>query len=126
MIGIMAEKKNRRQFGKWGEEIAKTYLVERGFEVISQNFFTEYGEIDLVARRQDRIHFVEVKTRSNQRFGNPEDSITAKKLSHMIDSAQAFLQSHPEFDGDWQIDVISIQLSGESRFPEIRYFPNAH
>jgi putative endonuclease len=125
MIGNMGNKKGSRDLGKWGEGVAKSYLIERGFEVIVQNYYTEYGEIDLVALRDDRIHFVEVKTRRTQIFGNPEESITIRKLSHMVDSAQAYLLTHPEFEGDWQIDVISIQLFEGDRPPEIRFFENA-
>ena len=121
----MAGKRTPQELGKWGETQAKSYLEKRGFQVISQNVYTEYGEIDLIATRDDQIHFVEVKTRSTTQFGNPEESITPSKLSHMIASAEAYLQEHPEFEGGWQIDVIAIQVSRRGEFPEIRFFENA-
>ena len=122
---IMGVKKTGQELGKWGEMKAKSFLEERGFKVISQNVFTEYGEIDLVAKRDGQIHFVEVKTRSTTQYGHPEESITSNKLSHMIASAEAFMQEHPEFGGGWQIDVIAIQITHPDGHPEIRFFENA-
>jgi len=121
----MSGKKPTRDLGKWGETQAKAYLEDRGFEVISQNVYTEYGEIDLIAKKGNQVHFVEVKTRSSTRFGTPEASITPNKIRHMIESAEAFLQDHPEYEGGWQIDVIAIQVSGRGEIPEIRFFENA-
>jgi len=120
----MVRKKTTREFGKWGEVQARAYLEDQGYEVLFQNVYTEYGEIDLIVKRDDQIHFVEVKTRSNKNFGNPEESITPAKLRHMVDSAEAFLQDHPELKGGWQIDVIAIQVSDQGRL-EIRVFENA-
>ena len=120
----MVGKKTTRELGKWGEAQAKAYLEDQGFEVISQNVYTDYGEIDLVATRADQIHFVEVKTRSNKRFGHPEESVTPAKLRHMIDSAESFLQQHPDLKGSWQIDVIAIQVSDHGKL-EIEVFENA-
>lgn len=125
IINGMAGKKTAQELGKWGEIQAKSYLEERGYEVLSQNVYTEHGEIDLIAKREGQIHFVEVKTRSSTQFGHPEESITSDKLKHMVDSAEAFLQDHPEFEGGWQIDVIAIQVSHRGEHPEIRFFENA-
>ena len=121
----MSGKKTARELGKWGETQAKAYLEDRGFEVISQNVYTEYGEIDLIAKKEGQIHFVEVKTRSSTRFGTPEASITPNKIRHMIESAEAFLQDHPEYEGGWQIDVIAIQVPNLDELPVIRFFENA-
>lgn len=120
----MTEYMDFQELGKWGEELAKSYLQEQGFEVLFHNYHTEYGEIDLIANNHGRLHFVEVKTRRTKRFGYPEEAITPKKLTHMIDSASVFMQSHSEFEGDWQIDVIAIQISTENGPPEIRCFAN--
>jgi putative endonuclease len=121
----MVGKKTARELGRWGEDLAKSFLEGKGYQVMFQNVFTEYGEIDLVAKRKNQIHFVEVKTRRTKDFGHPEESITQSKLSHMIDSAEAFLQAHPEFEGSWQIDVIAILVTKQDKAPEIRFFENA-
>ncbi len=109
--------------GSWGEEHAQKWLEERGFEFFAKNYTTEYGEIDLIMRKADRLHFVEVKTRRTKRYGNPEDAVTGKKLAHMADSAQRFLQLHPEYEGEWQIDVIAVYAPSQG-VAEIRWFEN--
>ena len=120
----MEKKRTSKEFGKFGEDLAKSFLEKRGYQIIYRNYFTEYGEIDLIASKNDRLYFVEVKTRSTKKFGNPEEAVTQQKLAHMIDSARAFLQSHPEFEVDWQVDVIAIQITGKNESPEIRLFQN--
>jgi putative endonuclease len=66
-----AKKKNTRQIGAWGEQAARSYLEKQGFGILFQNVYTEYGEIDLVARKDGRLHMVEVKTRRTKTFGHP-------------------------------------------------------
>jgi len=120
----MTDQKSAKELGKWGEETAKSFLEERGYEVIYQNVYTEHGEIDLVALKENCTHFVEVKTRRTKNYGHPEDAITQYKLNHMINSANAFLLEHPELDGDWQIDVIAIQTGKRKDSLEIKMFKN--
>jgi putative endonuclease len=105
----MAKNLHAKSFGKWGEEKATIYYQQLGFEIIARNVHTPYGEIDLIVKDQTGIIFVEVKTRSSMSFGYPQESITKLKQEHMIKSADAFLQEHPEFEDHWTIDVLSIQ-----------------
>lgn len=127
---------NRRQLlGRWGEDQAAEYLVEHGYSILERNVRTRYGEIDLVAQLPEGIllssesHqvtvFVEVKTRSNQTFGLPEESVTARKREHMIAAAQSYLQAHPELGDAWRIDVIAIQRLQPGKSPSIYHFENA-
>ena len=111
--------------GRWGESIASEYLLEKGYTIIERNHRTEYGEIDLIAEYDGVIIFVEVKTRTGKKFGNPEEAITRQKTVHMIDSAQAFLQEHPQFAQEWRIDVIAIYQNKSSDSSEISHFENA-
>ena len=113
-----------KKLGSWGEDHAQKWLEARGFEFVARNVSTEYGEIDLVMRKENRLHFVEVKTRRTKQYGNPEDAITGTKLTHMVDSAQRFLQQHPEYEGDWQMDVLAIFVPSKSEAVEIRWFEN--
>ena len=110
--------------GLLGETLAADYLKEKGYTILERNARTPYGEIDLVACYESTIVFIEVKTRTSTRFGNPEDSITPSKRGHLIASIQAYLQSHPELTGDWRIDVIAIQKTG-SPDTAITHFENA-
>ena len=101
-------------FGSWGETEAIQFLEGKGYQVIERNIRTPFGEIDIIAELGGKLFFTEVKTRSNLSFGNPEDSINPRKLEHMENSAQFFVQEN-EFQGTWQIDVISITKKGNEK-----------
>jgi putative endonuclease len=133
-------KSRRQKLGEWGEGVAASFLRERGYTVLDRNARTPYGEIDLVAF-QDCPHtvailaetpapagvtvFVEVKTRSSTTYGLPEESVTPRKQTHLLAAAQAYLQAHPELEGDWRIDVIAVERQPSERQPTITHFENA-
>lgn len=116
--------KRKKYFGAWGEQTASQYLEGKGYIILARNVRTEYGEIDLVAKQQGEIIFVEVKTRNSAEFGFPEEAVTELKQQHLLDAAESFLQSHPELNGDWRIDVISIERT-EGKPLKIVHFENA-
>jgi putative endonuclease len=113
-----------KKLGGWGEQRAAEYLETKGYRILDRNVRTPYGEIDLVAETNLQLVFVEVKTRSSTRFGQPEEAIDEDKLTHMIESAESYLIEHPNLEGDWRIDVIAILLR-PGREPEITHFENA-
>lgn len=113
----------RLALGRWGEEQAAAFLQRRGYQILERNARTPYGEIDLLARQGDLLVFVEVKTRSSASYGFPEESVTPAKQAHLLAAAQAYLQEHPALDGDWQVDVIAVQVR-PGQAPAIRHFEN--
>lgn len=116
---------NKRQStGQWGEATAARYLVQKGYQIIERNVRTPYGEIDIVARQDQAVVFVEVKTRTSRKFGAPEVSVSARKQAHMIACAESYRQSHPLLDGEWRIDVIAIERQVDTS-PRIVHFENA-
>ena len=124
----MADKKAKRttkQIGDWGETQAAAWLEERGYQVIGRNLYTPYGEIDILTRFESRLVFFEVKTRRSSRFGRPEEAVTERKIQHLVESAQHYLQEHPELTEDWQIDVIAIQHDPKTGRTEFTHFENA-
>jgi len=114
--------KHNQRIGKWGEQIAADYLAQRGYEIIARNIRTPYGEIDIIAKQSDITIFVEVKTRTSNTMGLPEESINARKREHMLAAADHYAAEN-EID-HWQIDVIAIEGKPEST-PKITHFENA-
>ena len=126
---------SRQELGRWGEAHAAEYLVDQGYTIVARNERTPYGEIDLVAQKvygataeshesQELLVFVEVKTRTSQSFGYPEEAVTPRKQINLISAAEHYLQEHPDLDLDWRIDVISIERYPD-RAPIIHHFDNA-
>jgi putative endonuclease len=114
--------KHNQRIGKWGEETATEYLTQRGYKIVARNVRTPYGEIDIVANQVDILIFVEVKARTSNKMGLPEESITPRKREHMLAAADHYAAEH-EID-HWQIDVIAIE--GKPGWePKITYFENA-
>ena len=113
---------HHQRIGKWGEETATEYLTQRGYEIIARNMRTPYGEIDIVAKQGDTFIFIEVKTRTSNSMGLPEEAITPRKRQHMISAAEHYAAEH-EID-HWQIDVISIEGKPGLK-PKITCFENA-
>jgi putative endonuclease len=114
--------KHNQRIGKWGEETAAEYLMQKGYEIIGRNVRTPYGEIDIIAKHVDTTIFVEVKSRTSNKMGLPEESITPKKQEHMIACAEHYAAEN-EID-HWQIDVISIEGKPKETL-KVTHFENA-
>jgi putative endonuclease len=113
---------HNQRIGKWGEDTAAEYLAQKGYEVTARNIRTPYGEIDIVAKQADVTIFVEVKARTSNKMGLPEEAITPRKREHMLAAADHYAAEH-EID-HWQIDVIAIEGKPGSK-PKVTYFERA-
>lgn len=109
--------KRHLETGKTGEEMAARWLVQRGFEILHRNWRHSFYEIDIIAIKDGRLHFVEVKCRNKSSVGHPEDSVSRKKFKSLKRAADAFLQFFPEYH--WiQYDILAITLdtNGEDEY----------
>ena len=116
---------NRIEFGKWGEQKAVEYLLGKGIMVIDRNHRTHYGELDIIGLENTQVVFFEVKTRSNDLFGFPEESINIRKQEHLVNSAEEYMQVHPDLGEDWRIDVIAIEGHPRNQKINIQWYKNA-
>lgn len=114
--------KHNQRIGKWGEDAVAAYLAERGYEIIARNARTPYGEIDIIAKQAEITIFVEVKTRTSNKMGLPEDSVNLRKQAHMLACAEHY--SAENEINHWQIDVVAVEGKAESE-PKITHFENA-
>ena len=102
---------NNKAIGRFGEDIACEYLEGSGFEVIARNYNTRCGEIDVIAERRGMLHFIEVKTRTQNVFGQPIEAVTEFKMQRIIKSASLFIASErPDMNG-YSFDVIEIGIN---------------
>lgn len=113
---------HNQRIGQWGEETAVQYLTNKGCEILGRNLRTPYGEIDIVVKYKGQTIFVEVKTRTSNKMGLPEESITPRKRQHMLAAAEHYAAEHDL--ERWQIDVIAIEGKPGTQ-PNITYFENA-
>lgn len=101
-------KKYRKNFGIKGELVAEKFLKEKRYKIICKNFYTRRGEIDIIAQKEKLIIFVEVKTRSNLKYGTPSMAVNSTKLQHMKAAAKIFLTLNKFTKYDIRFDVIEV------------------
>ena len=102
-----------------GEDLAYRYLSDNGYRIVARNYRSRSGkgEIDLVGWDQDRLAFIEVKTRASDDFGRPERAVDSAKQQHLVRSANDYLRRSKVAPGQARFDVVSILLRDEG--PEV-------
>ena len=98
--------------GKLGENIAEKYLTKEGHIILDKNWHFGKEELDIIARKDDIIIFVEVKTRESNAFGEPEEFVTRKKQKHIIRAANAYIEKK-NLEMKVRFDVIAVLLDKE-------------
>lgn len=117
----------RTTFGMQAETIACHYLETRGYQILDRNYRKPWGEIDIIAKKQNVIIFFEVKANSKTFLGNfnPEIRVDQKKMKKIIRTATLYLsQELSQSDTSWQIDIISIVLVPGVTKAKITHFKN--
>lgn len=99
---------NKRRFGIVGEKIARDYLSTNGYKIIKTNFYTQKGELDIIAKKENYIDFIEVKTRTSDIYGTPASAVNKTKIKHMISAAKIFLRLNKFSKYEIRFDVIEI------------------
>lgn len=112
---------NHNITGKLGENLAAEFLVSQGFEILERNWKFSRAEIDIIAKEEDILVFLEVKTRSSIAFGKPEEFITKKKELLIMDASQQYMESEG-FDWEIRFDVVSVILDHSNSKCEIQLF----
>ena len=117
---------SKEELAKKGEQLAVDFLEEKGFEIIERNYRYGHGEIDIIALdpKDNFTVFVEVKTRQNLYFGEPEYAITKKKQQQVKKVAELYLYDKEIEQIDCRFDVVAILLEDEDK-PVINYYENA-
>lgn len=111
----------KKSLGKQGENIAVDYLLDRDFHLIDRNFHSKFGEIDIIAQKNKKLFFVEVKTRGNLHKGKPHESITLRKIHQMKKAATFYLINHEFKNFKYAIAVISIVLE-DVHNPNLKFY----
>ena len=115
----------RSDTGRLGEELARDFLKKRGFRILESNYRCPQGEIDIIARHKDCLVFVEVRTKTSQQFGIPEESITQAKKKRMVTTAQHYRQTHDKQLPLWRIDFVAVELDKKGKPSLIELIENA-
>ena len=99
--------------GAWGEDIAVVWLQKQGFRIICRNWRKGSYELDIVCVQQDELVFVEVKTRSSDWWGNPEEAVSKGKIKRIVAAADFYLNEY-NIDLSARFDIIAVIWTGKS------------
>lgn len=113
--------------GRLGEKIAADYLRKKGYQIIETNFRTRFGEIDIICSGSNWLVFVEVKLKTGNDFGSPEEMITPSKIWQVQKTAQTYLQQSPQIAAKHQryrIDAVCITLDSNGEIKQVNHYEN--
>lgn len=120
-----------KKIGVLGEDIAVRYLKNKGYKILERNFSVrlkngpQLGEIDLIAEKDGKIVFVEVKAQTGNTAIQPEQKVNFQKQEKIIKTAEIWLDRNKKSqDTEWQIDVMSIILDFKNKKAKITHFKN--
>ncbi len=106
----MADGSDRRARGREAEDLAATFLRERGFEVLARNHAIRQGEVDLVCREGEVLCFVEVRSRTSEAQGGPEETVGRRKARRVVAAATHWALEHGGLERDIRFDVVAVTL----------------
>jgi len=108
--------------GKVGENVAAHFLKKNGFNLLKRNFHSRYGEIDMIAAKDELVVFVEVKYRKNNAFGPPCVAVNFKKQNKLKKAALHFIGENDIVNKDFRFDII--EITGKDEL-ELNHIENA-
>ncbi len=113
--------KSKIELGKKGEELAALYLKEKGYQILKQNYMIGHSDIDILARNKKFLVFVEVRTKSKNDRGMPEDTLTKKKLRRMKNTAELYIAFN-HYEGLARLDAVCIILDVSDNINHLEHY----
>ena len=110
--------------GLLGEDTAAQYLSSKGYKILERNYSKRYGEIDIVAVKNNVLVFVEVKTRTSVAFGSPIEAITPWKLRQVVQTGEYYKLTHQNLPDLMRIDAISVLINKNHEVESIEHIEN--
>ena len=116
---------NNLKVGKRGEKEAEVYIKEKGYSVLEKNYKNKYGEIDLVAQKNGELIFIEVRSKTENDFGTPEETVKEKKKKKLKQNALAYT-TFKNYEGFYRIDLICIVFAKEGSLLRLTHYENIY
>lgn len=101
------------ELGKKGEQLAVDFLLQKGYDIVERNFRFDKAEVDIIARKNDLLSIIEVKTRSSIDFGNPQDFVKPKQIKRLVKAVDEYVTING-LDVEVRFDIIAIIKNGKT------------
>jgi len=118
---IIKNSNKKVELGRMGEEIASWFLEEKGYLIIKRNYMIGHSDIDILARDKEFLVFVEVRTKSKNDRGMPEDTLTKKKLRRMKNTAELYIAFN-HYEGLARMDAVCIILDNFGNVKHLEHY----
>ena len=102
--------------GNFGESVVITYLEKLNYEILAKNYYTKFGEIDIVAKDKDEYVFIEVKTRTSEKFGMPSESVNKNKISHIVKASEFYIYINKLENKFIRYDIIEVYFINKNKY----------
>ena len=122
MVLYFSKMAEHYELGKKGEQLAVNYLINKGYKIVERNWRFQKAEIDIIATKDKILISVEVKTRSTNDFGSPQDFVTPKKIKLMVSAMNEYILNK-DLDIELRFDIVAI-TKDKSSF-DIQHFKDA-
>ena len=113
---------HHNELGKFGEQLAAEYLAANGYEIIQRNYQFQKAEIDIIAKKNDEMICVEVKTRNSDFFGDPQEFVTPGKIKNLVKAMNAYIVEN-DISLESRFDIIAILKNKKKQ--ELTHYENA-
>lgn len=127
---VMTQKTEKQNIGRTGEEIATKFLVKHGYTIVERNYLKKFGEIDVICRKDAKIHFVEVKTVSRETLFSEtsdeyraEDNIHSAKLKRIGRTIEVYL-NEKDIKEDWEFHAVVVLLDQKKKVAKVSFLHN--
>jgi putative endonuclease len=119
---IQKHPNHNQKVGAFGEDLAKEYLIKKGYKIIGTNIKTGNQELDIIALKDNILVFIEVKTRASLIYGEADEAIFRKKVRNLKRAVNKYLSSSETFYQDARLDLISIDLDCARKIAKIKHY----
>lgn len=110
-----------QEIGKLGQKIAVKFLKKKNYKILAENIYFREGEIDILAEKNYILRFIEVKTRTNLKFGYPEEAISKRKWEHLELAINKYIEKN-NVNQEYRLEIISIILDFQNKKAHIKFF----
>ncbi len=114
-----------KETGWLAEKIAAGFLGKKGYRILHTNYRTYIGEIDIIATSANELVFVEVRSKTGNCFGRPEESINQAKKKKLIALSRIYCQQHTDLPENYRIDIVAIMMDANGKATRIEHIINA-
>jgi len=111
------------ELGQKGEQIAADFLQEKGYQILNRNYRVGHSDIDILATKNGYLVFTEVRTKSRDNNGFPEDTLTKKKLTRMKKTAEMYIAFN-HYEGLARLDAVCIILDNSDKIMHLKHYKN--